>query len=107
MTPEVKQYIGSFDDNQRQVILKAIIDSELLAEAFESEHGKLILNNAVDLITNNILQIVRYCSDNPPQEAQKMVYPHAMEVNTVYKLMKDWALILIRGDEYKKRAERK
>lgn len=104
---ELENYINGFQPQQREAIYKQIIDSELLAKAFETSEGKLILNSGVDLITSNVLQIVRYCSDNPPEDAVKRLYPFASEINTTYKLMTDWAKILIRGSEHKEKAIKK
>ena len=103
---ELKDYINNFQPHQRETVAKQIIDSELLAKAFDTHEGKMILNNAVDLISSNVTQIIRYCGENPPTEAVKMIYLHAAEINTVYKLMCDWANILIRGNEHKEKAEK-
>jgi len=103
---QLEQYINSFREIQREEIAKHIIDSELLREAFETSAGRMILNSAVDLITSNVIQIVRYCSESPPNESITQIQPHAAEINTTHKLMTDWAKILIRGGEHKKKAEK-
>lgn len=99
-------YLEKFRENQREEIYKQIIDSELLRKAFETREGKLILGSAVDLITSNTIQIVRYCSEGKPADATAKIYPYASEINTVYKLMNDWAKILIRGGEHIEAAEK-
>jgi len=104
---QLADYISGFNENQRETVFKQILDSDLLAKAFDTSEGKMILNNAVDLITSNVMQIVRYCAENQPSDAIMKIHPYANEINTTYKLMTDWAKILIRGDEHKKRAEKK
>ena len=104
---ELESYINHFQEHQREAIFKQILDSELLAKAFETSEGKAILNNAVDLIASNVMQIVRYCSEGSAADAAIKVNPYANEINTTYKLMTDWAKTLIRGSEHKTKAELK
>jgi hypothetical protein len=104
---ELEQYINNFQPNQREQIAKAIIDSELLRKAFETSEGKAILNSAVDLVSSNVNSIVRSCSKTAPEAASVEIYSHANEINTIYKLMTDWATILMRGTEHKDKAERR
>ena len=101
---ELENYISGFREHQREDIYKQIVDSELLAKAFETAEGKRILSSAVELITSNTIQIVRYCSEGPPAEATTKIYSYANEINTVFKLLNDWAKILIRGNEHKEKA---
>ena len=102
---ELSEYINKFQPNQRETIFKQILDSDLLAKAFETSEGRAVLNNAVDLIASNVTQIIRYCAESPPKDAVLSIYPHATEINTTYKLMQDWARILIEGSEHKFKAE--
>jgi hypothetical protein len=103
---QLEEYINSFRDHQREEIYKQIIDSKLLRAAFESKEGKAILGNCVDLITNNVIQIVRYCSENSPQDATGHLYSLSQEINTAYKLMSEWAKTLIRGSQHTEKAEK-
>lgn len=103
---QLEAYISGFNENQRETVYKQILDAELLRKAFETSEGKMILNNSVDLITSNVMQIVRYCAENNPSDATMKIYPYAQEINTTYKLMTDWAKTLIRGSEHKERAEK-
>ena len=100
---ELERYISNFAENQKENVYKQIIDSELLRKAFESSEGKNILNSAVDLIAANVMQIVAECSKTGDDEKLKN---SAREINTTYKLMSDWAKILIRGAEHREKAEK-
>ena len=106
---ELEAYINNFAPNQREHVAKQIIDSELLRKAFETSEGKNILNSAVDLISQNVMKIVGNCSKTTditgPATSQE-VYNAAREINTTYKLMSDWAKILIRGAEHREKAEK-
>jgi len=95
---QLEGYINGFRENQREVVYKQIIDSELLEKAFSTSEGKLILDSAVDLIASNVMSIVSNCSGEANIEK---VMDSAVEINTTYKLMTDWAKILIRGSEHK------
>ena len=84
----------------RESALKEILDSQILSEAFSTKDGKAILNSAADLIADNVMQIIRACTgDNGV--AQEGVQKNGREINTTYKLMTDWAKIIMRGQEHK------
>jgi hypothetical protein len=96
---ELENYITSFREEQRETVYKQIIDSELLEKAFSTSEGKLILDSAVDMIASNVMTIVKNCG---PREIEfDELKRAAREINTTYKLMSDWANILIRGSEHK------
>ena len=101
---ELENYINSFREDQRETVYKQIIDSELLEKAFSTSEGKLILDSAVDLIASNVMTIVKDCAKTG--DASNTVYQAAKEINTAYKLMSDWAKILIRGSEHKTKIDK-
>jgi hypothetical protein len=100
---ELENYITSFPEHQRESVYKQIIDSELLDKAFSTSEGKLILDSAVDMIASNVMNIVRECAKTGDADAK--VYDAAREINVTYKIMLDWANIIIRGDEHKKKGK--
>jgi hypothetical protein len=99
---QLESYINNFGPNQREHVYKQIIDAELLRKAFESSEGKNILNSAVDLIAQNVMNIVRNCEGAGNDEVLKS----AQIINTTYKLMSDWARILIEGGVHREKAEK-
>ncbi len=103
---QLEKYINGFQHHQREAIYKQIIDSELLAKAFETSEGKQVLNSAVDLIASNVIKIVSLCNDNEGDEFWSKIEHSSTEINVTYKLMTDWAKILIRGSEHKEKAEK-
>ena len=100
---QLESYINNFNEHQRENVYKQIIDAELLRKAFETSEGKNILNSAVDLITQDVITIVRECSETGDDSKLKDA---VREINTTYKLMSDWAKILIRGGEHREKAEK-
>lgn len=100
---ELENYISHFKEHQREHILKQILDSELLEKAFSTSEGKLILNSAVDLIASNVMSIVKNCGEREVEIVE--VKDSAREINITYKLMADWAKILIRGNEHKNKID--
>ena len=95
---ELEEYINKFHPNKREAVLKSILDSELLEKAFSTAEGKAILNGAADLITANVMKIVK---GSMTTELNGVVEA-AQEISTTHKLMTEWANILIRGSEHKK-----
>ena len=96
---ELEKYINGLPEIVRESALKEILDSELLAKAFETSEGKAILNSAADLIKSNVMNIVRECANGAENEAA--IRTSGAEINTTYKLMTDWAKILIKGTDHR------
>ena len=101
---QLESYINNFGPNQREHVYKQIIDAELLRKAFESSEGKNILNSAVDLIAQNVMNIVRNCDGGTAGNDEVLKSAHI--INTSYKLMSDWARILIEGGNHREKAEK-
>ena len=101
---QLESYINNFGPNQREHVYKQIIDAELLRKAFESADGKNILNSAVDLITNNVIKLVKECCTETGDDEKLKIA--AREINTIYKLMCDWAMILTSGSKHREKAEK-
>lgn len=103
---ELEGYINGFKEHQREAVYKQILDSEILEKAFSTSEGKLILNSAVDMITGNIIKILNICLDNGSEKAGELAQPCATEINTAYKMMTEWAKVLIRGNEHKNKIDK-
>jgi len=101
---QLESYINNFGPNQREHVYKQIIDAELLRKAFESSEGKNILNSAVDLIAQNVMNIVHNCDGGTAGTDEVIKSAHI--INTSYKLMSDWARILIEGGNHREKAEK-
>ena len=104
---ELLDYLNNFKENQREAVYKAILDSNILESAFDTPEGKVILNNPIDVITDNVIKIVLACTDNKKTEAAQRVYPMALEINLAHKLLTKWARILSEGTKHKKTIKEK
>ena len=89
---ELDAYINKFPEYQRDNVYKAILDAELLADALRLPEGKLIMNNAIDQIAKNVMTITRTCVEKE-FDPQKII-PLAFEINILYEMLKEWAIIL-------------
>jgi hypothetical protein len=95
---QLSEYLSNFrqEDVQEQ-ILKAILDSELLKNAFESQIGNQVLNAAVEIIRAAVFQIVNNAMKDNDIETFRQ---SAMEIRTVHKQMVVWASIIEAGKEH-------
>ena len=98
---ELLDYLNNFKENQRESVYKMILDSNILESAFDTPEGKVVLNNPIDVITDNVLKIVMACTDTKKTEASQRVYPMALEINLAHKLLTKWAKILADGGKHK------
>ena len=101
---QLETYINRFQEHLREEVAKQVVDSSILQKAFDTPAGKQILSSAVDLIAADVRGIVKSCTD--PSKDIGDVKRFADEINTTYKLILDWAKILIRGNEHKENAEK-
>lgn len=101
---QLENYINTFHEQQRDAVFKQIVDAQILEKAFNTQIGKELLNHAVDLIATDVMKITRFCVDDNFDIAKVM--PIAVEVNAVYKLLNQWAIILIKGEEHTKKAKK-
>ena len=102
---ELENYINNFRPEQRETVLKEILDSDILAKAFETKEGRVILNSAVDLISDNVMKIVKLAVES--RDENPYIVQTAREINTIYKLMTDWAAILTSGEGHKDKIKEK
>jgi len=96
---ELENYINNFKPNVRETVYKQIMDSDLLERAFSTNEGKQILDNAVDSITSNVMTIIS--NSKGDDAAIDEVCDCAKGINITYKLMYEWAKILVAGSEHK------
>jgi len=100
---DLLEYLNGFKDEQREVVYKTILDSDILEKAFLQPEGKLILNQVIDVITTNVINIVTKCADKDPKTASTGVYSHCAEINLAYKMLVNWAKVLGAGKDHKKK----
>jgi hypothetical protein len=104
---DLLEYLNGFKDEQREVVYKSILDSNILEKAFLTPEGKLILNQAIDVITSNVISIITKCADKDPKTSSPAVYPHCMEINLAYKMLVGWSKILDGGKVHKTKIKEK
>ena len=99
---DLENYINGFPEIVRESVLKEILDSDILVKAFETKEGKTILSSAAELINSNVMGIVAICNNTDKAEERDLVLKDlGNEINITYKLMVDWAKILIKGTDHR------
>jgi hypothetical protein len=98
---DLLEYLNRFKEEQRETVYKCLLDSEILEKAFSQPEGKLILSQAIDVITTNVIKIVTKCADKDPKTAVPAIYPACMEINLAHKMLVGWAKVLGAGKDHK------
>ena len=99
---QLVDYLNGFQGAQRETIYKSILDSNILEDAFLTPEGKILLNQTIDIITNNVIKIITECVATEPAKAALTVYPYCMEIGLAHKTLVSWAKVLASGDKHKK-----
>jgi len=98
---KIVDYASSFGLEARETILKEIADNNILEEFFETTQGKVIANNVINSIALNVVKIIGICRDETPAVAVEKLHQPATEINLAYKIIVDWANILVTGKKHK------
>jgi len=100
---DLEEYVYKFaNEIERENVLKQILESDILAQVFETTEEKIVLNSCVDMIKDRTMAIVRLCiSDKPDAIKIEDVTNMAMTINVTYNIMKNWATILSKVIEHK------
>lgn len=93
---QLRDYVSNFSTEQRENVLKQIVEADLLSQVFETTEGKLILNSAVDIITNNTMKIVSLCIGSEKGKIDKITEA-AHQINVTHAMMYKWATMLTTG----------
>jgi fatty acid/phospholipid biosynthesis enzyme len=80
------EYVSRFQDQQREYVLKQLLESDLLEKFLGTTEGRLMLNSVVDSIAAETGNIVRLATDGVADNAEKMAHA-ALKINVAYNFM--------------------
>lgn len=104
---DLVNYLSGFKSEQAENVYKAILDCDMLENAFSTTEGKLVLNQVVEIVTANVISIVSICVESNPEEASSKIYPKCLEIGLAHKTLVGWAKILSAGTDHKKKIIKK
>jgi hypothetical protein len=96
---ELTNYVTNFSDEQRESVLKQILETELLQKFINTPDGRLILNSVVERIRDYTMLIVSLSVSGKPIEDIKEA---ALKINIAYDFMYSIAGMISKGDDHKK-----
>jgi hypothetical protein len=100
---DLSNYITHFSENQREYVLKQILESELLQQFLGTTEGRLILNSVVDKIRDNTMKIVSLATKDCecPDTIVDLIRAEAIEMNVAYDFMYAIADMATKGEKHK------
>ena len=104
---QLVDYLNNFQGSQRESIYKSILDSNIMEQAFSTPEGKMLLNQTIDIIANNVIKIVSTCAGAAPDKASSEIYPACMEIGLAHKTLVSWAKILTNGEQHKQKIKQR
>jgi len=103
---DLQEYVnsGNFSENQRDNVLKEILEDGLIEKFLGTTEGRLILDKTVDLITSDTMLIVRLAVKGG---SESEITHAALRINTAFNFMHGLAEIAVKGGEHIKRMKKK
>lgn len=95
---ELSDYVQFFDDAQKEAVLKAITEHELLGKFLDSTEGRLILNNVVDQIRDYTMKIVSLSVDGAAKN-EKEIIQASLNIRVAYNFMYKIASMAMQGEK--------
>jgi hypothetical protein len=96
----LEDYINTFSEVERDVVVAQILKSRLLKEAIETPNGKALLGSVVDSIRDKTMSILGSCTAKTKADQTEKIRQAALEIHVMYNLMRNWAEILIDGEKH-------
>jgi hypothetical protein len=87
-------YVSLFKDQQREYVLKQILESDILARFMDTSEGRLLLGTVVDDIASNMAGIVDAATK---EESLDLIADYARKINVAYRFMHRLAAIAVGG----------
>lgn len=98
---QLVEYVSLFRDNQREYVLKQILESELLEKFLGTTEGRLILGNVVDSITADTIKIITLSIGDASETTKKdNIYAAAQRIKVAYNFMYNLAAMAVKGKEH-------
>lgn len=105
---QLVEYVSLFKDNQREYVLKQILEAELLEKFLGTTEGRLILGNVVDSITADTVQIISLSIGNDSVSVKKdNIFAAAQRINVAYNFMYNLAAMVTKGKEHTESMKKK
>jgi len=102
---QLQDYVNNFSEQQRDNVLKQIVESELLEQVLVTTQGKVLLNSIVDDITNNVGLIVA-TSVSADKDKVPRIENAARHIALLYRIMERWATMFAKGDDHKEQIKK-
>ena len=103
---DLADYVSHFSEIERDNVLKQIVESELLADVFNTTEGKILLSSVVDNMTANTMHIISIAVSEDKDRISKITQA-ALMINILYRTMFSWAGILSKGEEHKEKIKKR
>lgn len=101
---DVWGYVNTFKENQRDNVLRKILEVDILEKFLATTDGRLLLNSVVDRITDETMRIVSLAVAGG---ATAEIEHAALKINLAYDFMKNLATIAAEGGKHKENLQTK
>jgi hypothetical protein len=103
---KIEKYIHTFDLEYRTAVCDQIMQNRLIKEALDTPQGNLLLKSISATIADKARAIVHCCTIDSKKDQADRMQRLATEIHVAFNLMKDWAKILIAGEQHEEAMEK-
>ena len=95
---QLSEYVQFFDESQKEAVLKAVTEHEILQRYFDTTNGRLILDNVVDQIRDYTMKIVSLSVEDANKNHDAIVQA-ALNIRVAYNFMFKIASLAAQGEK--------
>jgi hypothetical protein len=99
---DLVEYIEKYPGTARETVLNQLLRSDILGEFLNTSAGKLVLENAIDMIVKDVAKIVELSVSSKKDEIVNV----AQEIKMYHDFMLNLAKVALAGDEHIKRMKK-
>lgn len=96
----LEEYINGFSESTRDAVVAQIMKSRVIKQAVETPQGKALLNSVIDNIRDKTMVVIGSCTEKSEEDQTEKIRKAATEIHIMFNLVKDWAQILVDGNQH-------
>jgi len=107
---DVATYVNRFPEDSRDVVVEQIMKGRVLKQAMSTIAGKAILNSAIDDIHKGLVAIINLCISEKKLDKEDLglkIEQYAHNIQVTYRLMQQWAQMIIDNDRHEEAMKKK
>lgn len=96
---DLNNYLQIFKEEEREAVLKVILESKLMQEFLSTTNGRLVLGGLINMLRESVMRITSLSLDGFDKNLD-LIKQTALQINVVYSTMHNIANIATTGENH-------